>query len=163
MASVTWRRVPVLARPEEQVALETFDLWLQNAGAGSLLLFGPDGKPVELPETAADLLRQVIYRLSRGQAVNLLATQPDLTVKEAADLLDVSPLYLARLLDEGTIPFTKRDTYRRVRLEDVVAYKERRDADSREHLRRLACLSEELGLYDEDPDVNPLIDREAVE
>ena len=56
---------------------------------------------------------------------------------------------LVRLLDDGRIPFTKTGKHRRVQMEDVLAFKEKRDRERRLGLDELTQMSEEFGGYDE--------------
>jgi len=70
-----------------------------------------------------------------------------LTTSEAAELLNVSRQYLCRLLDRGGIPFVRVGKQRRIRAEDLMRYREQRDAARREKLMELTQLSQELGLY----------------
>ena len=72
-----------------------------------------------------------------------------LTTSEAAELLNVSRQYLCRLLDRGDIPFVRVGKHRRVRVGDLMRYRERRDAARREKLQELTQLSQELDLYAE--------------
>jgi len=72
-----------------------------------------------------------------------------LTTEQAAGLLNVSRQYLCRLLDRGEIPYVRVGTHRRIPFEELMRYRERRDALRREKLRELVRLSEELGLYGE--------------
>jgi excisionase family DNA binding protein len=73
----------------------------------------------------------------------------ELTTQQAADLLNVSRPHLGKLLEQGDIPFTKAGTHRRIALGDVMAYKQRRDADRRKALTEVTHMGEDLGLYDE--------------
>jgi excisionase family DNA binding protein len=71
----------------------------------------------------------------------------ELTLQQAADLLDVSRAYVQRLLEEGMLPSTVVGRGCRIPLDDVVAFKRQRDQERRAALRELAQVSEDLGLY----------------
>jgi excisionase family DNA binding protein len=147
MALTAVERGPVVASDHERGALKEIDRVLARGSAGEARLLGPDGNQVELPESVYRVLRQAIHALTEGQAVSVISIDKDLTTQQAADLLNVSRPYLVRLLDGGTIPSTKTGTHRRVRFDDVMSYKRRRDAERRAGLRRLTKLSQEFGLY----------------
>lgn len=66
-------------------------------------------------------------------------------------MLNVSRQYLVRQLDEGLIPFSRVGTHRRMKIEDLLAYKKQRDSSRRSALRKLTQLSEEFGGYPELP------------
>ena len=84
-----------------------------------------------------------------GPRVTVVPIGKELTTQQAADLLNVSRQYLVRLLDEGKVPFTKTGKHRRLRMEDVLAFKQTRDKDRKTALDRLTELSEEFGGYSE--------------
>jgi excisionase family DNA binding protein len=110
---------------------------------------GQNHEEVELPPSVLRLLRQVIGHLIRGDHVTLVPLHRELTTQEAADLLNVSRPYLVRLLGEGKIPYRKVGTHRRVLFQDLMEYRQARDAERRRGLARLTQESQDLGLYSE--------------
>ena len=111
-------------------------------------LVDADGQPVAVPEQLVVVLRAVVDELRAGRGVSVASLHAELTTAEAAELLAVSRPYLVKLLEGGAIPFRKVGTHRRVRLVDVLAYRDRQDARSRQALDELTSHAEELGLYD---------------
>jgi len=94
--------------------------------------------PVLVPVSALRLLINILSETGKGCAVCVTPIHAELTAQEAADLLGVSRPFLVQLLERGDIPFHTVGTHRRVQYKDVIAYKERRDADGREALDALA-------------------------
>lgn len=119
----------------------------RDNGIRSARLVGPNEEELDIPAPLYEVLRQAVPLMATGNAVVIVPSRRELTTQQAADLLNVSRPYLITLLENGTIPFTKIGTHRRVRFTDVLAYKKRRDAGRREKLTRLTQMSQELGLY----------------
>lgn len=115
---------------------------------GSILVVHGEER-VALPRAAAVALRAIVARLANGTPLALVPLHRQLRTQEAADLLGVSRPYLVDLLEQGVIPFTRTGKQRRVRLEDLLAYKTGRDDERRQHLDEVVRLSEELELYDD--------------
>lgn len=107
-------------------------------------LVGPDGEAMEIPASAFHALQLVVQGMARGQTMTLVPHGKELTTQQAADLLHVSRPHLVKLLDDGTIDHYKVGTHRRVRIEDVLAYRANRAAVRRAKLDELAQLSQEL-------------------
>jgi excisionase family DNA binding protein len=107
-------------------------------------LVAPDGSEVEIPASAFAALRAVVRDMAQGLTITLIPHDKELTTKEAADILGVSRPFLVQLLDRGEIPYHRVGTHRRLRVEDVLGYRELRAKRRREQLRKLTELSEQV-------------------
>ena len=66
-----------------------------------------------------------------------MSEDAELTVMEAAAVLNVSHPFLVKLLDEGAFPYRRVGKHPRLRMEDVIAYKAAIDCEREEVLDRL--------------------------
>ena len=112
-------------------------------------LVDPDGNAIEIPEPVFKMIRDIATVLARGDSLTVVPMGKQLTTQQAAGLLNVSRQYLVRLLDSGEIPFERTGSHRRLRIEDVLTYRERRALQRRAALDQLAQLTQELGGYDD--------------
>jgi excisionase family DNA binding protein len=110
-------------------------------------LVSPSGEEIELPNSLAEVLRVAAQYLANDDAISIAPISKVLTTQQAADLLNVSRPYLIELLERGDLPFYKVGTHRRIRLSDLLAYRQLRDEHRRAGLRRLTQKSQRLGLY----------------
>ncbi len=74
----------------------------------------------------------------------------NLTIQEAANLLNVSQPFLIKLLEEGKIPCFKAGLQQFICSEDVIKYKKQRDTQRREGLRKLTQFLQNEGFYEDD-------------
>lgn len=149
------RMTPVAAPVEQQAEVAAIYRLLGNAvrvrrrRPAEHKLVGPSGETIPIPESMFYILERIAEVLARGDSITIVPVGRELTTQQAADILNVSRQYLVRLLDEGRIPYTKTGKHRRLRIEDVLAFKELRDERRRSALDELAAASEAVGGYDE--------------
>lgn len=111
-------------------------------------LIGPGQERVELPAALYRVLSDALAILSRGDAVVIGSIHQMLTTTEAADLLGLSRQYLIRLIERQELACEMVGRHRRLRLRDVLAYRERRATQRHDALDKLTALDEELGAYE---------------
>lgn len=105
-------------------------------------------EPIELPAGAVALLSDMLMMMARGHGVTLFPRIAEVTTMEAADILNVSRPFVIKLLDADEIPFRKVGRHRRIRLEDLLEYKENIDQRREAILDQMVAEAQELGLYD---------------
>ncbi|MCA9610357.1 MAG: helix-turn-helix domain-containing protein [Myxococcales bacterium] len=101
---------------------------------------------VVLPARIFDALLELLRHTAEGNAVTLVPVHAELTTQQAADLLNVSRPHLIKLLESGALPFQRTGRHRRVRAEDLFAYRDRRRAESERAFQELADLSQDHDL-----------------
>jgi excisionase family DNA binding protein len=112
-------------------------------------LIGQPGEPsLELPDAVYDILVKVVDRLQQGDAVSVVPVAKDLTTQQAAALLGISRPFFVKLLQDKAIPYHTAGTHRRVWLNDLLAYKERRDRARLDAIERMSREADEVGVYD---------------
>ncbi len=85
--------------------------------------------PIELPAGAVALLIEILDAMAAGRGVTIIPENAELTTAEAAEVLNVSRPFLIGLLEQGQIKFRKVGSHRRIRMEDVMDYKEKVDTE----------------------------------
>ncbi len=138
---------PVTAMESEQPILRKIERILRHSECEPKIV-GSDGEEIPLPESLSALLGQIVSQLTHGNAVRVASIHEELTTQEAADILNVSRPYLIKLLEEGTIPFVKTGTHRRIRFNELMEYKRYRDVERTRAINEIAQFSQDAGLYD---------------
>jgi 3,4-dihydroxy 2-butanone 4-phosphate synthase / GTP cyclohydrolase II len=97
--------------------------------------------PAPLPGPAFDLLLEMLQQMARGNVVAITPIEAELTTQEAAEILGVSRPHLVKLLEAGALPFRMVGKHRRVRLEDVTAF---RNGQSPESIMKLDSIDDAI-------------------
>ncbi len=134
MTAATLNQETYLPEAGDQVA-EVYDFMNAHEATGRerpepryLLIGSAPGEQVELPVGIYRVLRQVVEAMQHNLAVTVSPQTRTLTTQQAADLLGISRPTVIKLLDEQKIPFERTANHRRILLQDLLAFRERRRA-----------------------------------
>lgn len=122
----------------------------ESVEPGKPRLVGPDNDSIELPDEVYEILVRVASTLREGNAVSVVPHAMRVSTQEAAEMLGISRPTLVRLLEQGEIPYEKPGRHRRVRLADVLEYRDRTHNLTEERLNALTAEASSAGLYDTD-------------
>lgn len=122
-----------------------------DPGSYALSVRVGSGDVVNLPPALARVVATALAEVADGRAVEVRTVAEELTTQEAADLLGVSRPFVVKLVDGGGLPARLVGTHRRLRRDDVLAYREQMRTTATEALQALTDQAQELGLYDADP------------
>ena len=111
-----------------------------------LVLGEGEASQIVLPACAVAVLVETLGHLAKGQEVKVFPVSYEITTQEAAEMLYVSRPFLVQLLESGQIPFRKVGKHRRIRREDVEAYKHKTDEARHRVLDELQAQAQELGM-----------------
>ncbi|KXK18733.1 MAG: DNA binding domain protein, excisionase family [Chloroflexi bacterium OLB15] len=104
---------------------------------------------IELPAEAVELLMRILEAFASGRGVTLIPNNAELTTVQAAEILNVSRPFLIKLLEEQKIPYRLVGKHRRIRMEDVMAFKRAVDQQREAILDQLVADAQEQGMgYD---------------
>ena len=139
-------------KEEQRTALESY-----GTLSASLDLLRSDFPEIEIEETeekiripisALKLLARILKEISQGNPISIVPVATEITTQAAAELLGCSRPHIVKLLESGRIPFSMVGKHRRIRDEDLVAYKKEMKAIQKQKIQELMGLDEESGLYD---------------
>lgn len=105
-----------------------------------------DGQQLPLPRAIQELISHLLVEMSLGNAVTLIPIHAEMTTQEAADFLNVSRPHLVKLLETNQIRHHKVGTHRRVRFNDLRAFKQQQAEARAAALDELAAQAQELDM-----------------
>lgn len=137
---------------EQKAALESY-----QALAKTIKQLSSDMPEIEIKETkelikvpikALKLLSEVLEAMSKGQPRSIVPMASEVTTQKAAEIIGCSRPFLVGLLEKGEMPYVKVGKHCRIKLVDVLAYKEKQKTTQKKHLTKMMHNDEELELYD---------------
>lgn len=111
---------------------------------GGLKVSGENGEAVKIAPAVGQLIIELLGHVSNGNMVTLVPVGTMLTTQEAADMLNVSRPYLTKLLLRGEIKFEQVGSHRRVRIDELMRYRDEKAKKQDTALADLARLGQEF-------------------
>ena len=103
---------------------------------------------IKIPLKALHLLATILKETSLGRPVSIVPVATEVTTQAAAEIIGCSRPHIVKLLEEGKIKFTKVGKHRRIKYEDIMAYKKQMKNDQALLISQMMESDENLGLYD---------------
>jgi excisionase family DNA binding protein len=139
-------------KEEQRTALESYDALVssidQLRSEFPEIEIEETEEKIRIPVSALKLLARILKEISQGNPISIVPIATEITTQAAAELLGCSRPHVVKLLEEGKIPFTKVGKHRRIRYEDLAAYKKEMKSIQRRRIQELMELDEDSGLYD---------------
>lgn len=89
----------------------------------------------------------IVGHLRAGNGVSVVPLHAELTTVQAADILNVSRPFLIKQIEVGEVACHLVGTHRRLRLTDVLAYRDRLETQASKALDAMTAEAEGLGLH----------------
>lgn len=103
---------------------------------------------IRIPINTLKLLVKILEETSKGRLVSIVPIATEVTTQAAAEMLGCSRPHVVKLLETGKIKFTKVGRHRRIRYDDIVAYKQAMKAKQERIINEIMEDDENSGLYD---------------
>ncbi len=104
------------------------------------------GATIPIEENVYEIFRTLLIHFAQNKPVSLAPLSHQLTTFQAANFLNVSRGYLIKLLDAKKIPYQLVGTHRRIRLEDLLEYRDKMRVESDKAVEELAKINQDLGI-----------------
>ena len=138
----------ILQPPNTENEKKELEKLFNNLPGISNISIYSNGKEMQIPYLISVVLCEVIKTLNYGNSITLIPMDKELTTQQAADLLNVSRPYLIKLLENNEINYRKTGSHRKILMQDLMEYREKRNDNRKTKIEKLSQLSQEFNLYD---------------
>lgn len=139
-------------RDEQRTAMESYDalesILLEIKNKNPEIEIEETKEKIRIPLNILKLLAKILKETSLGRPVSIVPEATELTTQAAAELIGCSRPHVVKLLESGKIKFTKVGKHRRIKYEDIIAYKIRMKKNQEHLIRKMMESDENSGLYD---------------
>ena len=140
------------SKAEQKAAMESYDVlssMLKEINSDYPEIEIEENKErIKIPINALKLLAKILKETSQGRPISIIPVATEITTQAAAELLGCSRPHLVKLLERGEIKLTKIGKHRRIKYQDLIAYKKKIKVEQRKLLIEIMKADEESGLYD---------------
>jgi excisionase family DNA binding protein len=105
------------------------------------------GEEVVLSEAVYNTLYEVLEAMESDTEITISPLNQNITVSEAAEILNASLSYVNGLLDRGDISYISTGTTKHINRRELLNYKHQRDLERRKALSEFTCSLQEEGFY----------------
>lgn len=105
-----------------------------------------DQEEIILPGQAMNMLLKVLTEMAQGNAISVVPVHAELTTQEAANFLNVSRPFLIKLIESQKIKCRRVGTHRRVRLSDLIKFKQEEGVRQDDAMDKLVQQAQDLNL-----------------
>jgi excisionase family DNA binding protein len=105
-----------------------------------------NNQDVELSPSVTKILVKTLSYIALGKTVVVTTEPAEFSTQQAADFLRVSRPFLVKLLETNEMPYRKVGKHRRVRFDDLTAYKKSIDEKRLKVLAKIAEQAQALNL-----------------
>lgn len=139
-------------KQEQETAMESYNAlnaMLEQLASENLEIEIEETKEkIKIPQRALKLLAEILKATSQGNPISVIPIATEMTTQAAAEFLGCSRPHLVKLLESGEIAYTKVGKHRRVKFEDLMEHKRKKQEEREALLVEIMKGDEELGLYD---------------
>lgn len=148
----TLGQIPKPSKLEQKIAMESYSvlsLALSQISADETEIeIEETHERIKIPFKALKLLGSILKAMGEGKPISIVPVATEVTTQKAAEILGCSRPHIVALLEEGKIDFVKVGKHRRIKFEDVIAYKQKMKEEQKKHIINIMGFDEEIGLYD---------------
>lgn len=147
-----FENIPRPTKDEQKEALRSYDELISSLNEvkepNPEFEIEETGRKFRIPLSALKLLAQILKETGKGRPVTIVPIAAEVTTQAAAEILGCSRPHLVKLLENGKIKFTKVGRHRRIKYEDIIAYRKQMKTEQERLITQIMDEDEKDGLYD---------------